>query len=173
MNASPADPADAAPALIPVEQIVQEVYACADQEAQQHLLAQLVGRVYETAPPPVRSQLLVQLLRPMGVLSLMAVANGVFAKIRFRSAGATPAISADDLSGVHGGDVVALVERMQQISTDNLHDLARWLAHSPAIASSGAAAVLAAILLQSLYRRRAADRAQEDNLNGLKSVPRS
>lgn len=40
-------------------------------------IAQLVGQVYEFAPPAERSRLLEHLLKPLGVLSLVAVANGL------------------------------------------------------------------------------------------------
>src|SRR4051812_18284202 len=39
-------------------------------------IAQLVGQVYEIAPPAERSRLLEHLLKPLGVLSLVAIANG-------------------------------------------------------------------------------------------------
>ena len=72
--------APAAPerAPIPIEQLVQEVYACAPPQAQEHMLAQLVGKIYEVAPAPLQTRLLEQLLRPVGVLSLMAIANGIY-----------------------------------------------------------------------------------------------
>jgi hypothetical protein len=46
----------------------------------------LVARVYESAPFAERGHLLEPLLRPLGVLSLLGIAGGVFASVRFRSA---------------------------------------------------------------------------------------
>ena len=42
-------------------------------------IPELVAAVYEAAPAVERGRLLEELLRPLGVLSLVAVAGGVFA----------------------------------------------------------------------------------------------
>jgi hypothetical protein len=42
-----------------------------------------IGQVYESASPSLRTRMLELLMRPLGVLSLMAVANGAFAGVRF------------------------------------------------------------------------------------------
>jgi hypothetical protein len=42
-----------------------------------------MGQVYESASPSLRTRMLEPLMHPLGVLSLMAVANGAFAGIRF------------------------------------------------------------------------------------------
>ena len=70
---------------IPVAQLVGEVYEGASPPVQNQMLAQLVGQVYETAAPAERARLLEQLLHPLGVFALLAVANGIFARIRFRA----------------------------------------------------------------------------------------
>lgn len=44
-----------ASAPIPLEQLVQDVYASSPPEAQKQILAQLVEKVYETAPAPLQS----------------------------------------------------------------------------------------------------------------------
>lgn len=44
-------------ALIPIEQLVQEVYGSSVPNTQERILARLVDKVYETAPPSVRTQL--------------------------------------------------------------------------------------------------------------------
>jgi hypothetical protein len=56
-----------------------------DGRALERSIPQLVGEIYESASPSERSSLLVPLLRPLGVLSLLGVANGIFASVRFRS----------------------------------------------------------------------------------------
>jgi hypothetical protein len=80
-------------------------------------LATLVGEVYESAPATDRRRLLEYLLPPMGVLALVAVADGIFARIRLRSDWAQVHVGLDDAVRVSGNDVAALVERLQQIST--------------------------------------------------------
>ena len=150
---------DAVPgrASIPIEQLVQEVYAASAPQAQERMLAQLVGRVYEAAPVPLQTRLLEQLLRPVGVLSLIAIANGIFAKIRFRGGLPDPGISPADVQSVRPGDVVALVEHALQVSGAALNGLTLVLLYSPSLAGSGAAAVLLALLLQRTQHRRAGD----------------
>lgn len=150
-------PSDQALQPIPMEQLVQDVYASAEPEAQGHMLAKLVGKVYETAPVPLRTRLLEQLLRPVGVLALVAIANGIFAKIRFQSGWPAIPLSAAVVQNVQTDDVVALAYRLQQISSDALSGLTQLLADSPSLAGSGAAAVLIALLLRRGQQRRAED----------------
>ncbi len=142
---------------IPMEQLVQEVYLCAEPEAQGRMLAKLVGKVYETAPVPLRTRLLEHLLRPVGVLALVAIANGIFAKIRLQSGWPAIPLTANVVQNVQADDVVALAYRLQQISGDALSGLSQLLADSPSLASSGAAAVLIAVLLRRAQQRRADD----------------
>ena len=52
-------------------------------------IAQLVGKVYECAPVNEKLRLMEHLLHPLGVLALVGVAHGAFARIWLRSAGNT------------------------------------------------------------------------------------
>jgi hypothetical protein len=144
-------------APIPIEQLVQEAYGSSVPDTQERILAQLVGTVYETAPAPLQVRLLEQLLRPVGVLSLIAIANGIFAKIHFRGAWPDAALHPADVQTVRSSDVVALVEHTMQTSGEALNGLARLLIGSPSLVGSGAATVLMALLLQRGQRRRATD----------------
>ncbi|MCZ4317146.1 hypothetical protein O4H66_27420 [Comamonadaceae bacterium G21597-S1] len=117
-------------------------------------VGQLVGEVYAAAPPQERSRLLEFLLRPLGVLALVAIADGIFAKIRFRSGWPDPHVTLEDANRVQPSDIVALVERVQQASTDAVDGLASVVAASPLMASSAAAAVLVALLVQHQRKRR-------------------
>ena len=119
------------------------------------LIAQLVGQVYETAPPAERSRLLEHLLKPLGVLSLVAIANGMFASIRFRSGWPDIHVRAEDAQKVHPDDVVTLVNYVQQVSVQAVDGLADMLV---GIAGSAAAAMLTTLLLQRSRNRRAEDR---------------
>jgi len=120
-------------------------------------IAQLVAQVYETAPPAVRSRLLEHLLRPLGVLSLVAIADGIFAKIRFRSGWPDLHIRFEDAKNVQASDVVALVERVQLVSVESLDGLARMLVASPMMVSSAAAALLVTVLMQRARNRGPGD----------------
>lgn len=131
-----------------------DAYASSPPQAQQHLLARLVGKVFENAPAPLQTRLLEHLLRPVGLLSLFLVANGLFAKIRLRGGWLNPALRPSDVQDVRGSDVVALVEQILQTSGNALNDIVYMLAHAPALAGSGAASVLVALLLPRLQPLR-------------------
>jgi len=118
-------------------------------------IPQLVGEVFEAAPAVDRSHLLEQLLRPLGVLSLVAVAGGIFAKIRFRGGWHDFHVRLDDVQNVRVSDVVALVDYVQQVSVEAVDGLAHTLLASPMLAGSAATALLVSVLLQRDRVRRA------------------
>jgi hypothetical protein len=124
---------------------------------------QLVAAVYEDAPATERGHLIEQLLRPLGVLSLVAIADGIFAKIRFRSGWQDLSVRLEDLQNVRGAHVIALVDHAQQVSVETVDGLAQMLSSSPVMASSAAAALLVTVLVQRSRSRQtgtpAADRA--------------
>ena len=124
-------------------------------------LADLVGEVYAAAPAADRSQLRAHLIKPLGILSLMAVANGIFASIRFRSGWAEVSVPLEDVQNVQVGDVVTLATRVQQVSLQALDGLTQVLSNSPALMSSAAAAVLLTVLVQRARSRRASDAAHQ------------
>ena len=125
--------------------------------ASDQAIAQLVGQVYEAAPPTERSRLIEHLLKPLGVLSLVAIANGIFAKIRFRAGWPDMQVQAEDLNRVQSSDVIALVTRVQQVSVQVVDGLAELLTASPSMTRSAAAALLLAMLLQRVRSHRASD----------------
>lgn len=125
-------------------------------------LPQLVGQVYAAAPPPERSRLLEFLMRPLGVLPLVVIADGIFAKIRFGT-GSDLHVTLEDANLVQPADIVQLVDRVQQVSSDAMDGLATIVASSPVISTSAAAAMLVALLVQhQLARRTARQLAQPD-----------
>jgi hypothetical protein len=128
-----------------------------DCPAAEFPIPQLVAEVYESAPPALRSRLLEQLMRPLGVLSLAAVANGIFAEIRFHSDWPNKHIPVEVAQNVQASDVMALVERVQQVSVDSVNGLARMLAASPMMTGSAAAALLVTLLMQRACTRREGD----------------
>lgn len=122
-------------------------------ETTERLLPQLVADVYESAPAVERSRLLEHLMRPLGVLSLAVVANGIFAKLRFLSGWPDLRISPEDAKAIRAEDVFALVEYVQQASWDVMQGLVKVLSDSPALSATAAATVLVSLLLQQARRR--------------------
>ena len=122
------------------------------------MIARLVGQVYEAAPATERRRLLEHLMRPLGVLSLLAVADGIFAKIRFRSGWPDLHIRLEDAQNVQASDVITLVSYVQQVSVRAVDGLADMLAASPVMTGSAAAALLITLLVQRARTRRASDR---------------
>ena len=122
-----------------------------DGTASEAEIAQLVGQVYAIAPPTVRTRLLEHLMKPLGVLSLVAVANGIFVKIRFKGGWSDVPTRMDDVQGAQGvqvSDVIDLANFAQQVSSDAIGGVAHMLASSPVMASSVAAALLVKIVLR-------------------------
>ena len=128
-------------------------------------IAQLVGQVYEAAPPLVQKRLLAQLIQPLGLLSLAAVANGIFASLRFRSAEASHPAGLESVSdSVQTHDVITLVNYVQQVSLQAVDGLAEMLAASPVVTGSTAAAVLISVLVQRARKRRDEEKQPCDDL---------
>jgi hypothetical protein len=123
-------------------------------EVSELTVAQLVGKVYDDSPPGERGRLIEGLLRPLGVLSLAAVANGVFAKMRFRGGPHGVVVRPEDVQNVRSADVVALADHVQQAGVDAIDRLGPALMTSPVAAASAAAALLVAILVQRMRSRR-------------------
>jgi hypothetical protein len=128
-------------------------------------IAQLVGQVYESAPPAVQKRLLAQLIKPLGLLSLAAVANGIFASLRFRSAEVDVQARLESVNNsVQTHDVITLVNYVQQVSSQAVDGLADMLSASPVVAGSAAAAVLVSVLMQRARKRRDAEPQHHDDL---------
>lgn len=127
------------------------------QNAMDLTVPQLVGQVYELAPAVERSHMLEILLRPLGVLSLLAVANGVFAKIRFRGGWPDLQVRLEDAQNVQASDVITLVDYVQQVSTHTVDGLAQLLTVTPMMTTSAAAGVLVTLLMQRARSRRVDD----------------
>jgi hypothetical protein len=123
-------------------------------------IPQLVSRVYEAAPMFERRHLLERLLQPLGVLSLLTVANGIFASIRFRGGWQDLHVRFEDIQNVRASDVSALVDYVQQVNVEAVDGLAQLVASSPMLASSAAAGLLLAVLMQRDRSRR--DRSRGD-----------
>ena len=130
-------------------------------------IAELVGSIYEAAPVPERGRLIGYLIRPLGVLALFAVANGIFAKVWFRSSYPDLQVRPEDAQNVRTSDVIALVDYLQQARVETVDGLAQWLGTSPVLVGSAAAALLVSLLVQ-----RASHRRVDDGLTDDLSMPR-
>ncbi len=120
-------------------------------------IAQLVGQVYTDAPPTEKSRLIAYLLRPLGVLSLVSVANGIFAHLRLRSDWSDMQVWPEDAQNIQTSDVISLANHVQQVSVHAVNGLTSVLAASPLVTSSAAAMLLMTVLLQRAKARRAGD----------------
>lgn len=119
-------------------------------------LPHLVGKVFEAAPAAERSRLLEHLMRPLGVLSMAVVANGIFSKLRFLGGWPDLHIRPEDAEAIRPEDVVALVDYVQQASSDVMYGLAQLVSESPVMSTTAAATLLTALLLKR-FRRRPVD----------------
>lgn len=97
--------------------------------------------------------MLEHLLRPLDVLSLVAVTHGIFNKIRPHDGGAEMQIDADDCQRVQTREVVDLVDRLQLTGSESVDGLANIVAASPTLARSAAAVLLVEILTQRALSR--------------------
>ena len=141
-----------------VDELVKQVYESAKPSVKSRMLNLLVGHAYAASPPQVKQSLLEQLIRSVGVLGLVTVAGGVFAKIRLRGGWPDIAVRLDDLQDIRTSDVVALVDYVQQVSTDALMGATQLLASNPALLGSGAVAVLVSIMIRRVPDRRSLPR---------------
>ena len=116
-------------------------------------LPQLVGQVYECAPVAERSRLLEHLMRPLGVLSMAVVANGIFSKLRFLGGWPDLHIRPEDAEAIRAEDVVALVDYVQQASSDVMYGLVQVVSESPVMSATAAATLLTAVLLKRFRAR--------------------
>lgn len=107
---------------------------------------ELVAQVFEEAPASVRGRLLEHLLKPLGLLSLAAVANGVFARVALGDGWYQPHVSADDARRINAMDVIALVHHVQQVSVQAVEGLVSVISTSPLLTGSATAAMLLSIL---------------------------
>ena len=117
-------------------------------------LPKLIGEVYESAPPKLRARILEHLMRPLGILGLMAIANGVFASIRLRSGLADYRIGPEEASAIEPSDVVKLADWAQQVSSDAINGLSQLVSASPGLTTSAAAALLVSMWMQQAKNQR-------------------
>jgi len=111
-------------------------------------IPELVAQIYEIAIPEQRARILERLLQPLGLLSICAVAHGIFAGMRFRSGWHDIDVRIEELTAVRSDDVVSLVAYVQQVSVEAVDSLAQFVLASPQLAASAAGAILITALLE-------------------------
>ncbi len=122
-------------------------------------IPQLVGEVCESVPVMEKARLIEYLLRPLGILSLVGVAHGVFAKIWFRNPRQDVQITFEDARSISATDVSSLVDFVQQVSTDTVDGLSQLLSASPELLGSATAALMVTLLMHRLNARHREGRA--------------
>jgi hypothetical protein len=122
--------------------------------------ARLAARLYAGASAWQRSRILTGLLRPLGPLSIVAVASGAFAGLVERTMRGG-AVTIDDIGGFSNEQVLELMRFVEQKSPEALHQVASSMADNPLGLSAFAAAcatLLAGAMRGSRRRGRAGTR---------------
>jgi hypothetical protein len=114
----------------------------------------LVAQLYCDASPPEKSRLLELLVRPLGLLPLCALADGVFARIWLRNGQDSLNIRVEDALSVSGQDIATLVSYVQQSSVEVLDGLLQIINASPVLAGSAAAVVVMLVLQRRAGQHR-------------------
>jgi hypothetical protein len=148
------------PNEVSIETLVEDVYESAAPAERTRLVSLLVGKVYADSPPAEKSNLVEQLMRPLGILSLLAVANGIFANIRLHGDWTNMQARVAYLQKIDVSDVVALANFAQESSIQAVDGISGMLSTSGTLAGSAAALILIRILSERARRRR-----ESDNLN--------
>jgi hypothetical protein len=112
------------------------------------MAARLVSRLYRAANEPLRADMLARLLRPLGTLSLVAVASGAFARFLPRHGGGPDQVSLDDVASYSSDQIRELAHFVHEVNPDAVQQVGRLLADN----AVGFSALSASALLL-LYRR--------------------
>ena len=115
---------------------------------QRAAVARLVSRVYRAANDAIRADMLASLLRPLGILSLVAVASGAFARLLQRNGVVPDTISTADIVRYSSDQIFELTLFVHEVNPDALQQLAEQLAQN----TMGMTAV-SAMALALLHRR--------------------
>lgn len=110
--------------------------------------ARLVARAYRSASVPLRADMLACLLRPLGTLSLVAVASGAFARLLLRDGVAPDRIPIEAVAHYSSAQVLELARFVHEVDPGTLEQLAALLTDS----TLGVTALSASALVL-LYRR--------------------
>ena len=111
-----------------------------------------VSGVFREAPVGFRAQLIETLMRPMGALGLVAVANGVFAAVRQRHGWERLQVTLDDAARITADQVLELSAYLQQAAPEVFRAVGDLVSSQPAVAG-GLSAILLMHALRALRRR--------------------
>jgi hypothetical protein len=117
-------------------------------------LPDCVAELYRCAPATTRAMLLECLVRPVGLLALVAVADGVFAALRQRHGWQRLQVTVEDTASVTAEHVYQLATYLQQATPEVFRHLGKLLADNPA-ALTTLGGVLLLQTLHALTTRRA------------------
>ena len=117
---------------------------------QRFTAARLVSRVYRTASAPLRADMLACLLRPLGTLSLVAVASGAFAGLLQRSGTAPERVLVHDTAQFSSDQILELATFVHEASPVAFEQLTTLLIQHP----MGVTAFSASALLLMYTRLR-------------------
>lgn len=115
----------------------------------QEMLPVWVTGAYTESSPALRARMLECLLRPMGVLALVAVAGGAFAGLRQRTGWQRLQVTLEDTVNFTADQVLELATYVQQSTPDVFGQVADLLTRSPAAWSGLSAALLMHALRRS------------------------
>jgi hypothetical protein len=102
-----------------------------DARSQQRFeIARVVSRVYRSASGALRADMLAHLLRPLGVLGLVAVASGAFARLVRRDGLVPDTISAEDMVRYSSEQIRELTLFVHEVNPDALQPLIEQLAQN-------------------------------------------
>ena len=125
----------------------------ADGNAHTHrrfAIARVVSRVYRGANGAIRADMLAHLLRPLGLLGLVAVASGAFARLMRRDGIVPDTISAEDMVRYSSEQIRELTLFVHEVNPDALQPLVDQLAQN----TMGVAALSTAALVLLLRSSR-------------------
>lgn len=137
--------------------------AARDAVARRRLsVARLISRAYRTAREPLRARMVQRLLRPLGTLSLIAVASGAFGRL-LHGKGGVPGI--DEFARYSDRQVLDLAQFVQDVDPAALQQVIGLLSENPlGVAALTAAAI--ALLYRRMHRGDEAA-AQRDSAGGI------
>ncbi|MBV8125159.1 MAG: hypothetical protein JOY60_06825 [Burkholderiaceae bacterium] len=104
---------------------------------------QCIARLYAEAQMDERAHIVELLLRPIGALSLIGVAGGLFAKIRFKAPWENARIAARDIELIKPEDVLELAIQAEEIEPNILVRLLDMVDASPRLSDLPSAADIA------------------------------
>jgi len=93
-------------------------------------IAKVVSRVYRAANDGLRADMLTHLLRPLGVLGLVSVASGAFARLVRRDGLVSDTISAEDIVRYSSEQIRELTMFVHEVDPQALQPLVEQLAQN-------------------------------------------